>query len=124
MENETAFVARYVAVWNEPDAARRRAAIAALWSSEGLTSHRLLESRGLAAIEDRVRTAHENWVANQGYEFRAGDHAVAHHGVLMFNWGMWSKADDTLVSGGLNFVQLDNDGRIRTDHQFPPLAAA
>ncbi|MDB5829459.1 MAG: SnoaL-like domain protein [Variovorax sp.] len=112
-------IARYIAVWNEPDAERRRDAIAALWAPGGSTSHRLLESRGLAAIEERVRNAHVKWVVEKDYEFRAGKHALGHHGVLMFNWGMWSKASGELVSGGLDFLQFDDDGLIRTDHQFP-----
>ena len=46
---------RYVAVWNETDAGRRRAGIAALWAPEG--EHYVGERavRGYEALEVRVR---------------------------------------------------------------------
>src|SRR5689334_10749854 len=52
---------RYVDVWNEGDAARRRQRIRALWTEDGTTCHRLLDARGYDAIEARVTGAWEKW---------------------------------------------------------------
>lgn len=124
MNPAEALIERYVAVWNEPDASNRRDAIAALWRPDGSTCHKLLESRGLPAIEDRVHNAHEKWVRESGYEFQPTPHVFAHHDVVMFNWAMGPRAGAgaSVVSLGLNFLLLDAQGRIRDDLQFtePP----
>ena len=65
-------VERYVAVWNEPDAAARRLRIAALWAADGRTCYSQLDSRGHAEIEARVASANEKWVRGQGFRFRPG----------------------------------------------------
>lgn len=119
MNKLESWIERYVAVWNEPDAAQRRRAIGALWASDGMTCHRLLESRGLAAIEDRVTSAYDKWVQGSGYEFRPTPQIVGHHEFMMFNWEMGPKTSDAVVSLGLNFAQLDAQDRILVDLQFP-----
>ena len=61
MENlpMTNLIDRYTAVWNEPNADARRAAVAALWAPDGATLHRLIEARGYSALEARVAGAYE-----------------------------------------------------------------
>ena len=75
---------RYLALWNEPDADRRRRMIAELWTEDGrhvlqppqeireiaaqpgigLTA--ILEARGYEEIEARVASAYEHWVGSEG----------------------------------------------------------
>jgi SnoaL-like protein len=69
-------VSRYVAVWNEPDPARRRQAIAALWTEDGAHFTPSLEARGYEAIEARITGAHDRFVRTEGYVFSAA-HSVA-----------------------------------------------
>src|SRR5918911_5262263 len=75
---------RYVGLWNEPDADRRRQTIAELWTQDarhlvqppqeiraiasqpgiGLTA--ILEARGHEEIEARVASAYGHWVGSEG----------------------------------------------------------
>lgn len=117
------FVERYVAVWNEPDSARRRERIAALWSPGGASLHRVLEARGHAAIESRVAASYDKWVHGRGCTFHSAHHALGHHDAVMCNWRMVSP-DGALISLGLSFLILDPYGLVHTELQFaePPPA--
>lgn len=52
--------ARYVAVWNEPDAAVRDAAVAGLWSADARAYTAANEYAGLDAITQRVTASRGN----------------------------------------------------------------
>ena len=125
---------RYVAVWNEPDAGRRRTAVRALWTEHA--SHVLqapqdirraaedlgfasavLEARGHAELERRVTRAHEEFVAPGTFAFRSRGNADRLHDVVKFTWEMVSPNGD-LAGVGLEVLLLDPDGRIRADYQF------
>src|SRR5690348_6469717 len=89
--NLTELADRYVNLWNEPDADRRRATIASLWTEGGahvlqppeeireiaarpgigLTAR--LEARGHEALEARARSAYEEFVGTGGFRFRRRD---------------------------------------------------
>src|SRR5262245_20899885 len=112
------FVERYIAVWNEPDSARRRERIAALWAPSGASLQRLLEPRGHAAIEARVAASYDKWVHGRGYAFRCAGHAIGHHDAVMCNWQMVSP-DGAPISLGLSFLLLDPSGLVQTELQFP-----
>jgi hypothetical protein len=112
-----AFVARYVSVWNEPDAAARRRLVEALWTPEGANFTRNSEWRGYDALEARVRGSWEKWVRDGGCLFRPR-HAERHHGAARFVWEMVSIGDGKVISVGAEFLLLAADGRIRDDYQF------
>ena len=126
---------RYVALWNEPDADRRRRTIAELWTKDarhvvqppqeiraiatqpgiGLTA--ILEARGHQEIEARVASAYEHWVGSEGLSFRRRDDAEQLADVLKFHWEALDK-DSELVAGGLHVLVLAADGRIERDYTF------
>ena len=110
--------ARYVAVWNEPDATARDASVAALWGADARACTGANEYLGLDAITGRVATAYEKFVAGQGYVFRALGSAEAHHDGVRIRWAMAPLAGGDAVSGGVQFLLLDPDGRIHLDYQF------
>ncbi len=121
--NDTTFNAqqladRYAAVWNERDADARRAQIAELWQPDGVHYVGTREARGYAALEARVAEAYEKNVRDGGFAFRAAKNAQALRGVLTFNWEMFSPGMDDVLALGLEFLQVDADGRIVSDHQF------
>jgi hypothetical protein len=126
---------QYLALWNEPDADRRRRRIAALWTENGrhllqppqeiraiaaqpgigLTA--ILEARGHEEIAARVASAYEHWVRSQGLSFRGRDDAERLGDVVKFHWEAVAK--DGEPSGvGLNFLVLAADGRIERDYTF------
>jgi hypothetical protein len=126
---------RYAALWNEPDADRRRRTIAELWTEDGrhvlqppqeirgiaaqpgigLTA--ILEARGREEIEARVASAYEHWVASEGLSFRRRDDAEQLGDVLKFHWEALDK-DGKLFAVGLHFLVLAADGRIERDYTF------
>jgi hypothetical protein len=126
---------RYVALWNEPDADRRRRTIAELWTEDGrhvlqppqeiraiaaqpgigLTA--ILEARGRDEIEARVASAYEHWVASEGLSFGRRDDAEQLGDVLKFHWEALDK-DGELFAVGLHFLVLAADGRIERDYTF------
>lgn len=126
---------RYVAVWSEPDAERRRAAIRGLWSAdavhvlqppqemrqaaEGLGFDRLvLEARGHDALELRVTRAYEKFVAPGTFVFRSRGDADRLHDVVKFSWEMVPRSGGDVASIGLEILVLGADGRIVSDDQF------
>jgi hypothetical protein len=129
---------RYVAVWNEPDPAARRKQIEALWAPDGGqvlvhppedvrdAAERLrfpvpaLEVRGHDALEARVGRAHEMFVDPGEFVFRAPGDAEALLGddVVAVRWEMVPVAGGPPAGAGVDVLDLDRDGRIRTDHQY------
>src|SRR5215216_7045103 len=82
---------KYIALWDEPDADRRRRMIAELWTEDGrhilqppeeiraiaarpgIAMTAILEARGYQEIEARVASGHEHWIGSEGLSFRARD---------------------------------------------------
>ena len=112
------FTARYVGLWNEPDADARAAAVAQLWSEDARVCTGANEYVGLDAITRRVAAAHEKFVAGQGCLFRQLGTTEAHHDGVRIRWEMVPASGGDAVSGGTQFLLLDQDGRVRSDHQF------
>ena len=110
--------ARYVAVWNEPDAAVRAAAVAGLWSADARACTAADEYAGLDAITRRVTAAYEKFVAGQDYAFTQLGPAQSHHDGVRIRWEMAPATGGGAVSGGAQFLMLDADGRVRADYQF------
>src|ERR671925_1025436 len=126
---------KYVALWNEPDADRRRRMIAELWAEDGkhilqppqeiraiaaqpgigLTA--ILEARGYDEIEARAASAYEHWVGSEGLNFRRRDDAEQLSDVLKFHWEALDK-DGELFAVGLHFLVLAAEGRIERDYTF------
>jgi hypothetical protein len=109
---------RYAAVWNEADPLARRAGIERLWRPDGEHFVAAREVRGHAALEERVTGAYDKNVRIGGHAFRAARNAQKLRDVITFNWEMIDPATQEVVAVGLEFLRVDADGRIVTDHQF------
>jgi hypothetical protein len=126
---------KYIALWNESDADRRRRTIAELWTEDarhilqppqeiraiaaqpGLGLTAILEARGYEEIEARAASAHEHWVGSEGLSFRGRDDAERLGDVVTFHWEAVTK-DGEVFAVGLNFIVLAADGRIERDYTF------
>jgi hypothetical protein len=126
---------RYLALWNEPDADRRRRMVAELWTEDGsqilqppqemremaarpgLGLAATLEARGHAELEARAATSYEEWVRSAGLSFRRRDDVYRLHEVVKFHWEAVSP-DGEVTAVGLVFLVLGTDGRIRRDYVF------
>jgi len=111
---------RYVAVWNEADEKRRRDAISALWVPNGQHFVEGRQARGYEELEKRVRGSHEMNVRDNGNRFRAATGARRLHDVVTFHWEMLPANGDAVLARGLEFLIIDDDGRILIDYQFIP----
>ena len=109
---------RYVAAWNETDAAARRAAIARLWRPEGEHHVRTLRVKGHEALEQRVIGSHEKNVQGGGFRFVSAGDAQLLNDAVMFHWHMVPAAGGPIAALGLEFLLLAEDGRIAVDYQF------
>jgi hypothetical protein len=126
---------KYVALWNEPDADRRRRMIAKLWAEDGrhilqppeeiraiasqpgIAMTAILEAQGYEEIEARAASAYEHWVGSEGLSFRGRNDADRLGDVVKFHWEAVAK-DGTVFAVGLNFLVLTADGRIERDYTF------
>ena len=126
---------RYLALWNEPGADRRRRMIAELWTEDGrhilqppqeirriaaqpgigLTA--ILEARGHDEIEARVASAYEHWVGSEGLSFRGRDDAQRLGDLVTFHWEALDR-DGGPFAVGLHVLVLAADGRIERDYTF------
>jgi hypothetical protein len=129
---------RYISLWAEPDAARRRSQIEQLWAVDG--RHVLqpplqireiaaglgfddttLEAQGYDAIETRVLRSYDKFVASGTYTFRAREDAVRLDEAVHFTWEMADLAQGTVAGGGREVLVLAADGMISVDYMFPGL---
>jgi len=129
-------IKRYIAQWNEPDAATRSKLIRDLWAHDGVqvlvdppeeireAAANLafpvppLEVRGHDAMEARVSRAYEMFIATGEHSFEAaGEVSALLANVFALRWSMVTPTGE-IVGTGLDVLALDDDGRIRTDHQF------
>jgi hypothetical protein len=109
---------RYAAVWNEADAEARRKAIAELWAPAGRHFVKTREARGYDELETRIIGAYEKNVRDRGNRFRAAKNAQLLQNVLTFNWEMVPAGGEEVLAVGLEFLVLDEEGRIVDDYQF------
>ncbi len=112
-----AFVDRYMAQWNEPDADRRRAFVEELWAPAAVNATATLEAVGHDEIVARVTRSFDAFVGTGEHHFEEHRPYVAHHGAVRVWWQM-VRTDGTVAAVGQEFLVLDDDGRILSDHQF------
>ena len=135
MHNPTQLADRYLAMWNDPQPERRGAAVRALWAPTGGQILQppqdiraraatigffapVLEARGHDALEARVATAYEEFVAPGKFCFRRRGEATRLNNVVKFEWEMVTVSDGEPAGGGTEFMILDEHGRIENDYQF------
>jgi hypothetical protein len=111
---------RYVAAWNERDADRRRKAVATLWSPEARRHVRAREAPEYQVIEKRILGLRAMSAARGGDRFRAAPKAERLSDVVTFRWEMLAPDGDAVIAGGIEFLIVDDEGRILVDHQFVP----
>jgi hypothetical protein len=116
MLNAQALADRYVAAWNEPDAARRSSAIAALWAPDALGGHRSAGGYpALTKLSPAMPGRHDT------VHYRAAPTARLRGDVVTFRWEMLLGGSETVLASGLEFLIVDDDGRILVDHPFAPV---
>jgi hypothetical protein len=116
--NPEEIVDRYVAVWNERDRDSRRKAVVELWADDGAEFTPMSEIRGHDALDARVTSAHDEFVAKQGFVFALSGPPTSHHDAVKFNVHMAPAAGGDIPWRASIVMLLDDDGRILRDYQF------
>jgi hypothetical protein len=105
---------RYIAAWNETDAAARRELVGSLWAADGSYTDPLADVRGADAIAGLMGAAQQQF---SGLVFTLGGPVDANHNQARFTWHLGPDGAEPVVIG-FDVVVLDGDGRIASVHQF------
>jgi hypothetical protein len=103
-------VDRYIAIWNETDAERRRELIGRTWSGDAQYVDPMLEGEGHAGIDRIVTAVHERY---PGHRFRRVGAVDNHHDRLRFAWEFAADGGDAIVVG-TDFAVLGADRKLAT----------
>lgn len=114
-------VVRYLAAWNEPDPARRRALVAKAWTEDGSYLDAAREGTGHDALDAMIAGAQAHF---PGYRLRLASGIEAHHDYLRFSWVAGGTADAPLYIKGTDFAVVAGDGRIQSVVGFVDAAPA
>jgi hypothetical protein len=107
-------VERYLAAWNETDAATRRRAIDATWAADATYVDPLVSVAGRDAIDATIAAVQQQF---DGLTFSLAGPVDAHHDVARFTWALGAPGDEPLVVG-FDVALATDDGRLRAVHGF------
>lgn len=96
MSSVATLVDRYIAMWNETDATRRKALIAEIWTETASYRDPKLEADGpdgINAMVERVQAAYP------GHRFKLTSTVDVHHDRLRFTWELAPEGGPPLASG-------------------------
>jgi hypothetical protein len=96
MTDITDLIDRYIAMWNETDAARRRDLIARTWTETASYLDPVLQGEGPAGIDAMVATVQQRY---PGYRFRRTGAVDAHHDRVRFRWELAPEGGPVFVKG-------------------------
>jgi hypothetical protein len=115
---------RYLAVWNEPDARARLAAIASLWEADGAEYVEGIQFRGHEALDGRIARAYEQFVGSGKYTATMADDVTRHDDIISCTVQLSTPAG-TVAWAARVFLVLGESDCIREDYQVTvqPLAA-
>lgn len=99
----TAIAQRYIAVWNETDAARRAELIEAHWTADARYVDPMAQASGREQISALVGAVHQRY---PGFRFSLSGNAEAHGDNLRFSWTLGPSGAEDLIQG-TDFAQLD-----------------
>ncbi|MGL4264945.1 MAG: nuclear transport factor 2 family protein [Afipia sp.] len=108
MSDTAEIVRQYIAAWNETDAAKRDALLAACWADDGIYVDPIVEIFGRDSLSRRIA---EVQAGRPGayLEFMSG--IETHHSVLRFLWRI-VRGDGTRGDTSIDIGEIGPDGRL------------
>lgn len=96
MTKHTELVDRYIAMWNETDAARRRDLIAHVWTRDGSYVDPVMQGDGHGGIDTMVQGVQARF---PGHRFTRTSEVDVHHDRLRFAWELGPAGGAAIVKG-------------------------
>lgn len=113
-------VDRYLAIWNERDAERRKALIVQTWTEDATYVDPAMRGAGHDGIDAMIAGAQAQF---PGFEFRLLGEPDAHGDRLRFRWTAGPAQGPTIVDGA-DFAVVSGDGRLASVSGFIDRAPA
>jgi hypothetical protein len=108
MNHASTIAERYLAIWNERNAAARRAAAGQLFAFDATYADPMMKGSGIDGIDSMVEAAQQQF---PGYRFTLHGTPDGHNDVVRFSWTL--AADGAApVAKGTDIAWLDADGRL------------
>jgi hypothetical protein len=116
-------VARYLAVWSEPDPGSRRDAITSLWAPDGTEFVDGTQFRGHEELGARITGAYQEFVASGRYAVADASDVTRHDDIVTFTIQLTAPGGQIAWAARV-FLLLSSDGFIEEDYQLTvkPLA--
>jgi hypothetical protein len=115
MTEATTIVDRYIAIWNETDAAARRALIAQTFTDDADFTDPLVEVKGADAIDSTIAGIQSQF---NGLTFRLSGAVDAHHNIARFTWELTPDANAEALAIGFDVAEFADDGRVKAIYGF------
>ena len=115
MSDVTNTIDRYIAIWNETDANRRRDLIAQTWTEDATYVDPLVSVEGYEGIDATVSAVQSQF---PGFAFRLAGPVDAHHNLARFTWELASNGATEPLVIGFDVAVLADDGRLQDVHGF------
>jgi len=108
MDNAHSIAERYIATWNERDAAARRAQVAGIFTLDASYRDPMMQGDGHAGIDAMIAAAQAHF---PGHVFALHGTPQGHHDVLRFCWRLAAPGGQD-VAFGTDVAHVDADGRL------------
>ncbi|WP_433384223.1 nuclear transport factor 2 family protein [Micromonospora sp. KLBMP9576] len=108
MSDMNGLVQRYLAAWNEPDAAARQAVLAEVIAEDAVYTDPLVSVRGRDGLDAAIAAVQGQF---GGLVFSFGGAIEAHHDIARFVWHLGPAGGQPVVIG-FDVVVVGDDGRI------------
>jgi len=105
MSNFTELIDRYIAIWNETDAGRRRDLIARTWTENSIYIDPLARGEGRGGIDAMIQGVQTQF---PGLRFRRTSDVDAHNDRVRFAWELGPEGGPALA-GGVDFGVIAGD---------------
>ncbi len=110
MSTPEAVVERYISMWNEANAERRRELAAQTVTEDASYVDPVMTGEGIEGISAMIGGAQQQF---PGLRFKLTSGPDAHHDRVRFGWSLGNDGDPP-VAHGVDFATLADDGRMRS----------
>ena len=117
----------YGSAWREPDEAKRRGILEKAWAEDGVYTDPTAYVDGREALVQHIGSFLSGRSAGSGPSIQIDSSVDVHHDkFLRFAWKMVALDGETVLSPGMDYGELDEDGRLKLIvgffGPFPPVA--